>query len=243
MPVLDQAAVGVSEDRRPARVAERSDVRLDRAGQPRTFPPGAYIRRTAPRRRGSLRRRVLPPAALNILALIWRELGELSRERPRGGSAGDVEHFRWRCRRRACRERAPRSGRVRSSGRRPCHRYRSPGRHPTAALRSGRFRVAHQVAQPGDLRGTEPAKRRRAPGFVPHLRLSQVRGARAVLPRPDRGGRHGRPQLTGSGWFVARVAPEPIARQHADSLPPICPPDLRTGFVDRGLLIRRFQCP
>jgi DNA-binding SARP family transcriptional activator len=48
-------------------------------------------------------------------------------------------------------------------------------------------------------------------------------------------------QLTGSGWLVARVAPEPIAREQAERLAADLPADLRSGFVERGLLLRRLR--
>jgi hypothetical protein len=50
-------------------------------------------------------------------------------------------------------------------------------------------------------------------------------------------------QLTGSEWLVARVAPEPLARRHADHLAAELPPELRAGFTERGPLLRRFPHP
>ena len=48
-------------------------------------------------------------------------------------------------------------------------------------------------------------------------------------------------QRTGSGWLVARVAPEATARQHAERLAADLPPELRRGFVERSPLLLRFQ--
>jgi hypothetical protein len=48
-------------------------------------------------------------------------------------------------------------------------------------------------------------------------------------------------QRTGSHWLLARVAPEPVARTHADTLAAQLPDDLRDGFVTRGRLFRRWD--
>jgi hypothetical protein len=50
-------------------------------------------------------------------------------------------------------------------------------------------------------------------------------------------------QLTGSEWLIARVAPEPLARRHADHLAAALPAELRAGFTERGPLLRRFDRP
>jgi tetratricopeptide (TPR) repeat protein len=60
-----------------------------------------------------------------------------------------------------------------------------------------------------------------------------------ALDRPEEALRTA--ELTGSPWLVARVAPEPLAREQADRLAADLPAELRVGFVERGPLLGRFR--
>ena len=181
------------------------------------------------------------PRALNILALIWRELGEPSRARDLAEEAlatsstsdGGVEG-------------EPAANALLALAESALHADDDAGAFgrldEIQPLLSDRVGFAWRI----ELRRTEIYARTDLAQAEALLISARDFGsakyealALSYLARPDDA--LATAQRTGSGWLVARVAPEATARQHAERLAADLPPELRRGFVELGPLLHRFQ--
>jgi DNA-binding SARP family transcriptional activator len=181
------------------------------------------------------------PRALNSLAMVWRELGEPARASDLAVEALDTA-------------KTP-DGEVESE----------PAANALLALAES----AHLVGDDGEaahhldaitplltdrvafgwrieLRRLELRSRMASTTAEELLELSRLHGsakyealALSYLGRPEEA--LATAEATGSEWLVARVAPEPAARRHAEHLAADLPVELRAGFVERGPLLGRFR--